>query len=371
MKNLIVVILSDQTIPNVLFIKQFCKQKEDEILFVSTLKMREKAEWIKNTLNLDNKIYTIEVDSFDGRDIEEKLYQSEIEYDNFEAKYINITGGTKIMSLEVYNFFKNQGGCDIYYVKGGSDYFKLFPIKKEKDFKFTKHLSIEEYFKSYGFDSKYSNIYMDKEYTYQFFKWFVEDKNNNHHEIISSLQSSREGIFKSRKKNVSVNELEKTISDLKNFLIEINYPNKESLTKKDVDYLTGNWFEEYIYHKLKDQNVLGENLLIGVSRKNENTENELDIVYLKNNELSIIECKTYITNKEKPSLPNDTIYKLDSILRELGLFAKSYIATLNKNEDLNDAHRKRAKQYRIDLITLENLMEDKFITDILKIKNAH
>lgn len=367
MKNLIVVILSDQTIPNVLFIKEFCKQKEDEILFVSTSKMREKAEWIKNTLKLGNKIYTIEVDSFDGRDIEEKLYQSEIEYDNFEAKYINITGGTKIMSLEVYNFFKNQGGCDIYYVKGGSDYFKLFPIKKEKDFKFTERLSIEEYFKSYGFDSKYSNVYMDKEYTYQFFKWFVEDKNDNHHRIISLLQDSRKKI--NNKKSVA--ELERTINGLEKFLNEINYPNKEILAKKDVDYLTGNWFEEYIYHKLKDQNVLGENLLIGVSRKNENTENELDIVYLKNNELSIIECKTYIVNKSKDSLPNDTIYKLDSILRELGLFAKSYIATLNKNEDLKEPHRNRAKQYRIELITLEDLKEDKFITDILKIGNAH
>ena len=138
-----------------------------------------------------------------------------------------------------------------------------------------------------------------------------------------------------------------------------------TISKKEIEYLTGGWFEEYVYYTLKDANIVQDtDILCGVSKKNGQSDNEFDIVILKENQLHIIECKTYICNNDKPSLPVDTIYKLDSIQKELGLFAKPYIITLNKAHEIKEAHKKRAGQYGIKILTIENIVEGNLIDNI-------
>lgn len=112
MKNLIVILVSQQTIPNVMFVKQFLKQNDD-LLMVSTEKMQNKEnENIKKSLNLPNAIHTITVDEFNNKDIQSKL--SDFDFSPYSNLVVNITGGTKIMSLEAYTFFKEKENCNIF-----------------------------------------------------------------------------------------------------------------------------------------------------------------------------------------------------------------------------------------------------------------
>lgn len=357
MKDLIVVILSDQTIPNVLFIKEFCKKPEDEILFISSHKIQKegKDQWIKKAVNIKNKIHTIEVD-FNGKDIQEKLESSDIDFDEFDKKLVNITGGTKLMSLKCYIFFRERG-FEIFYNPNAQEYLKIFPTTKNNQFKFTSKLNVKEYFDAYGYDSKHNTITQEPAYTQRFFDWFL-NKGNDFYHVIKKLQEKRNELSKKKNKNILISEVE----GLELLLKEIDFPISEEnkISKKEIEYLTGNWLEEYVYNKLKSTGLTDDEIRIGVSRKNENTENELDVVYIKDNVLHVVECKTYIVSKEKTSLPNDTIYKLDSILKELGLFPKSYIVTLNQENEISDTHKKRAKQYNISLISVEKLQESNF-----------
>ena len=317
-KNIIIVLVSQQTIQNVLFIKEFVKNNDDHILLISTKGMKEKEEWIKNSLNIQNKYHSIIVDEYDNKDILEKLKEFNIhEYKN---KYINITGGTKLMSIETYDFFK-----------------------------------------AYGFESKESGLSeIDKEYTYGFLEKFLE---NDRYNIIKELQEKRKNNSVKKKGKLSTAE----VDGLDKFLSDIGFPlkNEGIISKKEIEYLTGGWFEEYVYYTLKDANIVKDTeILCGVSKKNGQSDNEFDIVILKENQLHIIECKTYICNNDKSSLPLDTIYKLDSIQKELGLFAKPYIITLNKAHEIKESHKRRAGQYGIKILTIENIVKGNLINNI-------
>ena len=358
-KNIIIVLVSQQTIQNVLFIKEFVKSNDDHILLISTKGMKEKEEWIKNSLNIQNKYYSIIVDEYDNKDILEKLKEFNIH--ECKNKYINITGGTKLMSIETYDFFKSIENCHIYYITRGNEYKKIFPIEEENTYNFKCSVSIKEYFKAYGFESKESGLSeIDKEYTYGFLEKFLE---TDRYDIIKKLQEERKN--NSVKKKGRLNTVE--VEGLNDFLSDIAFPlkNEGIILKKEIEYLTGGWFEEYIYYTLKDASVVQDtDILCGVSKKNGRSDNELDIVILKENQLHIIECKTYICNKGKSSLPADTVYRLDSIQKELGLFAKPYIVTLNKAHEIGEPHKKRAGQYGIKILTIENIVEGNLINNI-------
>lgn len=365
MKNLIVILVSQQTIPNVIFVQQFLKQN-DELLMISTEKMKDKEnENIKKALKLSNATHTIIVDEFNNKDIQNKL--SNFDFSPYSNFIVNITGGTKIMSLEAYTFFKEKQNCEIFYITKGTEYKKIYPYADDI-LHFDCKLDLEHYFKAYGYDNNPSTSSgIDKEYTYRFFDWFINHKEQKHQGVISELQKIR-NCKKSDDElcknyiNQKIYPIDK-VDNLSNLLYEIDFPTKEgNISKKEIEYLTGNWFEEYLYHKIVDSNIIPQkDIMCGVTLKNSSASNEFDIVFLKDYQLYIIECKTSIISKEKPSLPNDTIYKLDSLKKELGLFAKSHIATLNDRKDIKENHTKRAKLYGMQFLTLDEIKDDEVL----------
>ena len=104
------------------------------------------------------------------------------------------------------------------------------------------------------------------------------------------------------------------------------------LTKEEVEYITGGWFEEYTYHRVRHQ-VKPDDITIGVhiSRGSTAHNNELDVVYAKNNHLYVIECKTGVDSNR---MFNEIVYKVCA-LREvlLGTTCKSYIFSLIHDTD--------------------------------------
>ncbi len=147
----------------------------------------------------------------------------------------------------------------------------------------------------------------------------------------------------------------------------------------ETKYLTGEWFEEYIGEKIRlELNLSEDSLLIGaiirktISEKQElnspiellnidapstSPDNEIDIMFIKDNKFHVIECKTSIIagtqtleviernkvgvvkldNDGNPmrniivkdiNILGETIYKSDALKAKFGLYAKSYIFTL-------------------------------------------
>jgi hypothetical protein len=193
-----------------------------------------------------------------------------------------------------------------------------------------------------------------------------------------------------------------------------------------VNYLTGEWFEEYIGGRIKRElNLPDSDILLGAKiRKNlapneelnsikellgddspvESTPlNEIDVMFMWNGKFHVIECKTSIISshqgtkqkKDKKGTPildkkgspieeitskstnilGDTIYKSDALKTKFGLFAKSYIFTLTDfkeyaSKEHNNANQmidllNRATISKVKVVGKEQLLNTQSIKDLL------
>lgn len=100
MENIFVLLISEQTIPNVLFVKEMENQKikPDKLIFITTndMERREKSKYIMETLNIsEDKVKKIILeDEYNILDIEKEL-EKEIERKENIKYILNFVGGIK------------------------------------------------------------------------------------------------------------------------------------------------------------------------------------------------------------------------------------------------------------------------------------
>ncbi len=396
MKTLLISLVSDQTIPNVQLIKEL-KSEVDDYIFISTIAMERKGcrKWIENATEikcLEAKI----VEQFSFEDIVNKF--NEIDLSSYSRVIVNLTGGTKIMTLAAHDFFKEEG-AEILYITGfGNEYIKVFPGKKKLLFSFETKITIPDYLKAYGFEYKVSEPSgIEFSYTQKLFDLYCKGAFSAHNDALLMLRAARTKGIKAKDWNKfeSVHEL---IS-----AIEFTPQKENSLTDIEVKYLTGDWLEEFIGISIKNElGLSSEELMIGTvikkhlpeSDKNpvkdllgadvELTElkpdNEIDVMFMLQGKFYTIECKTSIINtviiNDKPKEINilgETIYKADSLKNKFGLFANSYIFTLTSFHEYIQHSDKGVRKNRIsqmeELINRAS-MSKITIADKYKIKNS-
>ena len=120
-KTLLVSLVSDQTIPNVHLINEYGSQI-DQYLFISTQAMEKKGvrQWIVNACHLpgESLLPAVVVDQFSFDNIELQL--DRIDFEAYGRIIVNLTGGTKVMTLAAFDFFKDLG-AEIFYITGSDD----------------------------------------------------------------------------------------------------------------------------------------------------------------------------------------------------------------------------------------------------------
>lgn len=392
MKTLLISLVSDQTLPNVQLVKEMKKEVTD-YLFISTEKMEKKGcrRWIEKAAALDknsSKLNHIVVKEFSFDDIGEKL--DEFDFSAYEKLILNLTGGTKVLTLVAHDYFK-QMGAEVYYVTGfNNEFIKIFPGRFKQINLFSSKINIADYLYAYGFDfelSDKSNI--DEHYTNYLFNKYLENGFADYSDELNFLRSKRDN---------GVKTLSTAKINLSYFLKYIDYKPIESnkLSSTEVKYLTGDWLEEYVGNRIKNelslsdeelfvgvtlykelsqqqsnnvQELLGEGVLLSDSSPN----NEIDVMFVYNNKFYTIECKTSIINQvvnglnengsqkfKQSNILGETIYKADYLKNRFGLFAKSVILTLTSfnqyvTEQISLGDRKSRAKAMEDLINRCNL----------------
>lgn len=308
---LIVALVSEQTIPNVQFLKWFYtkEQKTVDVLFVSTNQMEKvkKAECIKEAVNFEakiiNKSSVIEVNANSLHDTQSKLKSALNKIENTRIVF-NITGGTKLMSIAAYELAKEMESCEIFYQPIKSDLQQLFPNYEK--FPVNETVSLKETFIANGIEYSMSN---DCVKNYDFNKDVYERLIEPNRDILTSIVclQSQQWIKDLYKKNGVLDFTKIDDNDyLKNKLSKLNTANvcrllsdfdfdPKSISAKEIFYLAGGWYEEYVYQKiLETYNIEKKNIALNVSIKTGNDLNELDVVFVdRNNVLRIIECKSF------------------------------------------------------------------------------
>jgi hypothetical protein len=362
MTTTLISLISDQTIPNVQFIKE---KKVDKHIFITTKTMETKgvSDWIIKACQLENeKIHRIEVDAFSYDEIQKKTREKLNDDDRF---IVNLTGGTKIMSLAVNDLLRNYNS-EIYYLAGNKSYINIFNSHTQTNFKLTNNISLIEYLQACGFEivknsqPSFENCVAKKIYNY-FLKKFDSDKDG---QALYQLHSYRN-------KNVLLAE----VPEIGNFISRIGFVSEHvgKLSKKETKYLTGDWFEEFIYFKLVDLGLFVKNEIgTGLHIIKNSITNEFDVMFIFNDILQVIECKTsiWLDIDQSKTIISETIYKADSLKNKFGLFAKTSIITLSDTLlPRLKSHIERASDNQINIFGREDLLN--LDLTLKKLINAH
>ncbi len=351
MGKVLVSIVSEQTVPNVLFIKEI---PADFYLFVTTERMERNGrtqDIIRASGLREEKTFKTVVKEDSIKDIQERLSEfSEQKLKDNDRILLNLTGGTKIMSIAAYEFFKNRGNAYIYYIPIGKNiYRQIYPQVKHRENELRFRISLEEYLKAYGIELTHDRgPLMPFDISEKILRLTLEGKFSQ--SLAKQLRGLRSDKRLKKKRKIEVEE----VKDLKILFPKISWPEEvTSLDKYHVEYLSGGWLEEYIYYKLK-KFLPKENLKLGVRIKKQEVENELDVIFISENKPWIVETKSSFKNLRL----SDVFYKLNTLRKTFGLNVEAVLAA---PEEVKSGFKERANELNIKIWDKRILEEDKFL----------
>ena len=331
MSKTIVSILSDHLLPNFLFIKEMEGQYSD-LLFVSTpqMEMQEKAMHLEVALGRkEGSVRRIVVANDNYKEILDALRAEQL---SGSVEYVvNITGGTKTMSLAVHEYFCQFNASFVYVPIGKNSY---YDFSTDQTHSLDYRVSLNEYFTLYGLAYDYDN------------------------DLICDAQRSFK-LFDEQKK--------------RNFYLTKELRDAHKAPRPELRrYLGGEWFEEYVYLRIKrDFNLRDEDIAKSVKicrLSSTSNDNELDVVFVRDNALYVIECKVSMTGygKEPKSVVDEYLYKLAAISKDFGLRVNSYIFTLHQMGRFAPATRENMSK-RMRILGIRDIINGPKLTQPLKL----
>lgn len=334
----VVNIVSEQTIPNIVFVKEM--PQANRYLFITTQKMEEKGvtdNIIKVCgipMHQTTKLPVLE-NSF--QNITYRLKELNLNKDSETQYLVNITGGTKPMSIVVHDFFRQLNSC-IYYMPLGSNGFMLCHTEKDEPIvPVSCKLNLTQYLQGYGFEIANPAEINQMTVIPEFTRLVFEEKLLNTAEI-GLLNKYIETFAKEnhyQPGSISLTNPPHELVALPAFLYyTVKFPLQDNsiLNSREIQYLTGGWFKEFLYQQLKTKYQLTDND-IGLNAKlvKNNLVIEPHLIYTHQN--SLFMGNTVIAPR-KTELEN-TIYRLSGLKkgRNFGLQSKGFIAIAENYRD--------------------------------------
>jgi hypothetical protein len=367
-----VCLVSGQPTPNLLPVldKQFAPAGKRVILLVSP-EMREKASGLEAVFKKHGiRTERIAVEnSYDFTAIQQELFACLDRPENKNA-ILNVTGGTKIMTLAAHSAFAMYR-LPMFYVKESDNSLIVMPNSDAGGAVRTEHLTgalcLEDYLLAHGYDTASSGGRPG--FAPDFAKELVNAP-DKYEPGVSSLNWYAMGKYKDMLRfPIDPHDAAsmRNLLDLcaRHSLAHLRDGFVEFADDEARDHVCGGWLETYAYAVAdgisRDKiQAKARNLTI----KNKGGDNELDVVFLAKNRLHVLECKSGRLETEKGA---DALYKLKTLMNRTGLQTKAMLVTyhnLDKPDRQNrKPHKKRAADFGIkvvergDLRNLKNHLE--------------
>lgn len=344
-----VCLVSAQAAPNLLPILD-SEFKPKKAIFLVSKAMKQRAEYLAKTfekLNVKVELKNIS-DEFNFGLMEEEIFKLVEEYEN-ESIALNVTGGTKLMSIAAENAFSALGK-PIFYIDTDSNHI-LF-ISKNEEQKWLPNLEmkaknkIDIYLSAYGSTVLSTQNPIEREKYLPAIEPFIKNYDNytqvipllNLHATLSQSNGYKSEYTKDNKKIGKLDEL----------LLGLDYQGLLNYDGQTIDFknreiktfLNGGWLEDYTYFQLKEianiediacgADVANPKFKLGkneYSSENKGNKNEFDIVFMAKNKLHIIECKTQLMDKNGGIKADDILYKLETLKDYGGLMTKKCLVS--------------------------------------------
>ena len=349
-KTLVNIITEDNPIPAYLFIKEKY-ETGDRLMYISAKDTEDDLDALSELFSvpathIDEIVLKHDMDEFSY----EKICRTILTHLDKDIQYcVNLAGGTRYMALAVQQVFEKYHST-FHYVQVEENIIvqSIFDdgIYNNDDlfFPIRHRMTIAEYLRANDIqndlaDEEHIPIRSDAD-AIRIFKMFTDGQfSGKDYETLELLR-----LHYRKKKNIRIQEVETStnpkypaVAHLSGFLNHIGFiPSVNGkLNRHELEYLTGGWFEEYVYYQVK-KHINPQDIAIGIHiSKNNDTrhKNELDVVFTKGNKLFVIECKTGVQTE---SMFNEIVYKACAINEALlGVSCYSYIFSLKKDDTNN------------------------------------
>lgn len=302
MEKILVSIISEHLIPNFHLYKHL-NHLIDGHLLISTQKMIDN-KFVDNYIKFigDKPYQIILIDASNLYNITNVIndYTSK----NNHEYFVNLTGGTKMISIACYEAFRNHKS-KMYYVEIAKNNCIVLDEHEIKTEPFNHEITLKEYLGLYGYDF-------------------------NSNQKLAKTPAQTKLLFNKIK--------EKNYNALSHQLIKDVVLNNLKLNdENESNYYKGLWFEEYIFNLFKDKNQLNStqialNVQVRKYKAIGYNDNEFDVMFIKNNKLYVIECKSSIGKYQEYDKNMEAfLYKLRASVKEFGLQVIPILAVCNLN----------------------------------------
>lgn len=355
--------VSDQTIANLLPCMK-AELKPEKVFLLTTQEMIEKGVYDKLANNFKKLGIKVEkklfIKDIPFKALSDLIYNYIIELldKGIENIAFNFTGGTKLMTLAAYEACK--GNIPMFYVNTSDNKLLLLDKDIKEEYPLQDVCSVVNILNAYG----YRKIAKEKnpQNNGQLIQYFLNCHKKNLFFQLNKLagnagdkNANLTAYLNPKDNNPQLDNLLKECE--KAGLLTIS---NDTIIFKDEysrSFCNGIWLEEYTAYSLeqlkKKQEISdfeGSVEIIYndrvVSNKDANPDNELDALFVRNNMLYLLECKTMKMKNNKKT--RDILYKLDSLQKNIGgVFAKGVLISLY---ELDEDEKKHAKETNIIVI---------------------
>lgn len=352
-KTIVNILSTESPLPAYLFIKERYR-KGDKLLFLAAPSAKADLEFMTRFLSIPiefmEKIVFSKEEEFSYERICRRLRK---ELKKEEHYYVNLAGGTRYMALAIQEAFSSLH-ADFYYVNLrdntivktiyndsiDDDDDVVFPICHKM--RIGEYLSLHRMQNDADVQCNFKPV-RSAEYARTLFSYFASGRmDGRDYDVLETLRLH----YRNR-----ISDLRMRITDIENGLVDrdpavpglqrlLRYvhftPEKDGcLSKEEIGYLTGGWFEEFCYFKIKELVPVDEiGVGVHVTRGDTSHDNELDVVFIRDNQLRVIECKSGISSQK---LFNEIVYKATALKEALlGMMCQSYIFSLKKDNVSSD-----------------------------------
>ena len=364
-----VCLVSDQALPN--FIPVLAKDfRPQRVILLATDKMKQKAAVLAEVMKRRCQVKTDIVDlhdEYDMRGVDEKIFDLLLGIDK-EKVALNVTGGTKLMSIAAYTRFHAEGYPVFYFtakdnrvllLDDGSDG-REFVLQPEK-------MKIEDYLELHGYPVR-RGYALERRLQYPHLNGLRQELVSREGSLAEELTALNYEISQADKNSLTVNTPKAKNPQNLDYLLQLledagllkHEGNKlrfsDDAAKK---YVGGGWFEDYVFETVKNIDGVQDaalNVQIENAGAQTHQHNELDVAVLANNVLHVLECKTVnIANGKKQA--DDILYKLESLKKLGGLRTQAALVSYREtgNAGAVNTIRDRAHGAQIELLERKDL----------------
>ncbi len=332
MGHIHICLVSEQTIPNILAIHSL---RPDHLFLVSTEAMeRKKASSAILTCLLRNgmdystrhRVELVSQDSFHSCTSTFRAIASATEGKKLS---VNLTCGTKIMSMAAYNVFRDASAQVIYTPFPRNEFITLGEDPgSEQVSPLSLRLDVRSYITAYGVrisnEQETDVLGEGAARNAALSNWIA----GNYRQVERLLGEFFYRLMEARDSSSFTLQMDYAcqLPEEYQLLHKLGMGGRtinRTLSKYGIRFLTGDWLSDYCYNEVRKLQV--DDCVTGIELINpDGANNEFDVMFTKDNALYIVECKSL---KQKTDKGANILYKISALQHDFGLSVKGFLVS--------------------------------------------